>query len=114
MKGRMKKFLGGRALLNGRGHQTTAAIVCEIEDVSKWESEQGDYVPLPEYIFQIANCDRSIAFMLDFGSAREHRNNLKKIDTMIRVLQEFRAGVDSSQDAYLKMKVERQQAHDRW
>jgi hypothetical protein len=103
MKGRYKRWLGTRALLNGKGHQTTAAIVCEIEDVRRWEPGER-YIPLPDYTFQIANCDRSISFMLDFGSQREHRNNLKKIDTMIKVLQEFREGVAVSQDAYLELK----------
>lgn len=85
------KWHGGRALLNLPGHQATAAIVAEIEDTAGRPVEE--YVRRPRFCFQIANCDRSIAFDLDFDSEDERANNLYKLDTMIKALTEFRVGV---------------------
>lgn len=114
---RTGKFHGGRALLNLPGHHSTAAIVAEIGNTSKWrigtsKDEWGD--PLtkwstPSCTLQIANCDRSIAFEMDglsHTSTDEHRaNDLYKIDTMIDILQKFRAGLviehQRAQDRYL-------------
>lgn len=81
----MKKTRGGRALLNLPGHQSTAAIVAEIDGEGS--------VSYPDYTFQISDCTRSIDLDLDFRNAEERENNLYKLDTMISVLKEFRKGV---------------------
>lgn len=105
-----RKFHGGRALLNKPGQSTTAAIVCEIEDSSRWKKnedgrgnkvKQGGWVSPPDYTFQLANCDRSIAFELALTADQEDLdNNLHKLDTMIEVLQKFRNGVALEQQRH--------------
>jgi hypothetical protein len=103
-----KKWHGARALLNRVGYSSTGAIVCEIEDTSGWEDgKDGDgdeidprWPSTPRYTFQVANCDRSISFELDFGDADERANNLYKLDTMIDVLTKFRAGVLLENERY--------------
>lgn len=106
-----QKWHGGRALLNRPGFQSTAAIVAEIEDTGP--ATQGTReADKPTYSFQLANCDRSISFMLDgFGfyvrdaeydqqikDAME--NDLYKLDVMIETLQKFRDGVALEQKRY--------------
>lgn len=105
-----RKWHGARALLNTSGHSSTGAIVCEIEDSAKWKNgkdgrgnliKQGGWVSPPDYTFQIANCDRSIAFELDLTSDPDDlANNLFKIDTMIDTLQKFRDGVALEQQRH--------------
>lgn len=110
-----RKYHGRRALLNRKGHQSTAAVVMEIEDTGRWEEGKdgnghnlaGSWIPNPMYTFQFANCDRSLAFELSFSDAEERRNNLHKIDTMIRALQDFREGVKVEGERYAR----RRQAH---
>jgi len=113
---------GGRALLNLSPHQTTAAIVCEVEDTRGWDQGQVRGRPIgntpdgekqdsasdlrwelePESTFQISNCDRSIAFELDWQTEGERRNTLHKLDTMIEILAEFRKAVADEQRLYVE------------
>jgi hypothetical protein len=81
----MKKTRGGRALLNQPGHQSTAAIVAEIDLDSSTR--------YPDFTFQISDCTRSINLDVDFNDADDRANNIYKLDTMISVLKEFRKGV---------------------
>lgn len=120
------EFRGGRALLNRAPHHTTAAIVAEVEDTRSWKDDEvrGRKVGTtvegkpeeevdvswelePESTFQIANCDRSIAFEINFTSAGERANSLFKLDTLISTLTEFRAAVEDEQRLY----VERLERH---
>lgn len=87
-----------RSLLNLPGHQTTAAIVTEIEDTARRPQENG-YLIVPRWTFQMSNCDRSLSWELDgfHGSGKDlaerQANDLHKLDTMIQALTEFREGV---------------------
>lgn len=85
------KIHGGRALLNRAGHESTAAFVAEIECT---DGADDDYLRAPHFTLQIANCDRSMAFDLRFDTAADRRNNLHKVDTMIKLLVAFRAGLE--------------------
>lgn len=117
---------GGRALLNLAPHHSTAAIVAEVEDTRGWKEGEVRGRPVgttvegkrdedadirwelePESTLQIANCDRSIAFEIDFSSESERRNALYKLDTLIGVLTEFREAVADEQRLY----VERWEKH---
>ncbi len=84
-----RRFHGGRALLNLPGHESTAAIVAEVEDSATWKRGTG-YDIEPKIVLQIANCDRSIAFTCDMENAREQANALHKVDTLIDTLTAFR------------------------
>lgn len=102
-----KRWHGRRALLNSPGFSSTAAIVAEIEDTSGWEKgKDGDgkdlksaYGAEPDYTLQIANCDRSIAFDLDFGP-EGWANNVRKVEIMIDTLSKFRDGLIAERVAY--------------
>lgn len=98
-RGRRKKWHGKRALLNGEGYQSTAAIVAEIEDSTGWESEPS-YNPVPAVTLQFANCDRSIAYDLDWGDDDSLQNSLDKVDLMIDCLRRFRKGLVKEQERY--------------
>lgn len=113
---------GGRALLNRSPHATTAAIVAEVEDTREWKEGEVRGRPIgtttdgekqekpselrwelePEYTLQIANCDRSIAFEIDWQTDRERANSLHKLDTMISVLSEFREALADEQRLYVE------------
>lgn len=96
------KVHGKRAMLNKPGFESTACIVAEVENTyrmtrtfnNKWSAE-------PHYTFKIADCDRAIAFELDFETDEGMENSLHKIDTMIAALTAFRAGVATEQVRYL-------------
>lgn len=92
-KGRYQQFHGRRAMLNLPGHQTTAAIVAEVEDSSTWSKEldSEDWIQ-PRVTLQIANCDRSISFEVEV-EGNDADNDLKKVETLISVLTDFRAGL---------------------
>lgn len=109
------KYHGHRALLNLPGHESTAAVVAEIEDTTGWaegKDRNGNALDSwnrhPDYTFKLANCDRSIAFEFDLCSAESRANSFFKIDTMITALQKFRDGLEveareyRKRDAYLK------------
>lgn len=89
---------GGRALLSRSPHHSTAAIVAEVEDTREWKKGEvrgravGQTVDgekqkspadlrwelSPEATLQIANCDRSVAFELDWQTEGERVNSLHK------------------------------------
>lgn len=101
------KVRGGRALLNRAGHESTAAIVAEIEDTRKWglgKDKHGrpltNYASEPDYTFQISDCSRVISLDLRFDEPSYRRNNLHKIDTLIRTLEKFRDAVEDEQMEY--------------
>lgn len=113
---------GGRALLNLSPHQTTAAIVAEVEDTREWKAGEVRGRPIgtdadgeevtklsdlrwelaPESTLQIANCDRSITFEIDWQTEGERANTLHKLDTMIEVLSDFREAVADEQRLYVE------------
>ena len=103
---------GNRALLNLPGFESTAAIVVEIQDTRSWkdgldaDGEKVSEWSIPEYTFQFANCDRSIAFDLEWRTGAERENSLHKIDTMIESLKAFRKGVADEQRRYAKRMAE--------
>ena len=104
------KYHGGRHLLNNSGFHSTAAIVAEIEDTSGWKpgrDRDGDpinnsrWVGQPRVIFQISNCDRSIAFECDgFHDVDAMDNDLAKVDKLIGALTKFRNGLAIEQARY--------------
>jgi hypothetical protein len=112
----VKSFRGGRALLNLPGQQSTAAIVAEIEDTSGWgkgEVRGKDHTSdtwvgslEPDYTLQIANCDRSIQFELEFDTPDQRENCLYKIDTLLEVLSEFRGALVDELERYQDRKEE--------
>lgn len=103
---------GRRFLLNPPGIQSTAAIVAEVEDSSRWPvGKDGDGRDLdldpdkrwtlqPRTILQISNCDRSIAFAFDWNTAAQRRSGLVKIDKMVEALQALRAGLEEEHVRY--------------
>lgn len=102
-------------MLNKKGFHSTAAIVCEVEDSRPWGEgcdhngrliESSSWVPGPDYVFQISDCDRSIKLELDFSTDSAMANDLYKIDKMIGVLSEFREAVADEQRLY-KERVKR-------
>lgn len=104
MKGRYRKFHGKRALLNGPGFQTTAAIVAEIEDTSTWVVDVKDrYLPEPRIVLQFANCDRSISFIVDVDDTN-YANDLAKVQTMISALKAFERGLKIERERYVGRK----------
>ncbi|HYJ20832.1 MAG TPA: hypothetical protein VEW07_02270 [Solirubrobacterales bacterium] len=112
----VKTARGARALLNLPMHSSTAAIVAEIEDTTCWEDGEvrGKAVDgkrawslEPDYTLQIANCDRSISFELEFETSAERANNLHKVDTLIETLTRFREALADEQRLY----AERAQRH---
>lgn len=100
-----KKYHGGRAMLNDPGHHGLAAIIAEVEDSEAAYPPGGDVPPswyTPNYIFQIADCDRHISLELDFDDAKGRKNTLKKIDRLIDTLTAFREGVKLEQERYVR------------
>lgn len=113
---------GGRALLNRSSHATTAAIVAEVEDTRTWAEGEVRGRPIgtdndgekvsklsdlrwelePNHTLQISNCDRSIAFELDWQTESERANTLHKLDTLIEILAEFREAVADEQRLYVE------------
>lgn len=104
----MSKVRGKRALLNLPGHQSTAAIIAEVEDTRDWKSGKdgdGDRFTAwdsPDYCLQISDCDRSIKLDLAWQTEDERENALYKIDTMIDALVAFRKGVAAEQKLHVK------------
>lgn len=104
---KQQKWHGGRALLNRPGFQSTAAIVAEIEDTSAWKpgkDSEGDTLthwnPAPSINLQISDCSRVISFDFDMETRSGRLNGLHKIDTMIRLLAEFRSGLYAENERY--------------
>lgn len=101
MPAKKKRFHGGRALLNLEGHESTAAIVAEVEDTSNWKKGKGydgsdlkhRWEATPSIVLQFANCDRSISFTGAVDTPEQIENTLYKVDTMLALLQQFRTGV---------------------
>lgn len=100
MPTKQKKYHGGRALLNLPGHESTAAIVVEIENTAQWKKGKGydgtelkhRWEATPSTLFQFANCDRSISFTLSMDGEDNVANSLHKLDTMIEILSAARNG----------------------
>jgi len=100
------KVLGMRALLNKPGFCTTAAIVAEVEDTSEWKpgrDKRGKRLERniePYTTLQVSDCYRAITFEIHWHSAKERKNVLHKLDTMIAALTAFRDGVEAEQERY--------------
>lgn len=102
-----RKWHGWRGMLNLTGYQSTASMVAEIEDTGVRTPKGWSPHDRPAYTLQFSNCDRSIAFELDFyaptdkvAMEQDFENNLYKIDQMIEGLQAFRDGLKTEQDRY--------------
>lgn len=104
-----RKYHGGRGLLNLAGHQTTAAIVAEIEDTSTWKAGhdgQGKEIKskwqvTPYVTFQISDCTRVVSFDLGVSEEDEYENALHKVDCMLDSLKAFRKGLVTERKRYL-------------
>jgi hypothetical protein len=82
---------GGRELLNPPGFQSTAAIVAEVRN-SKHPDNNRYYSQVA--LIQISDCDRKVT--LDFApgeSPAQDEADLYKVDTLLRVLKDFRKGL---------------------
>ena len=102
LRGRRRRWHGGRAMLNQLGHQSTASIVAEIEDSRFWKGEPGSY-DSPNYCLKLSDCDRAVSFDLDFcGDFDDYENALYKVDTMIGLLKKFRRGMVIERAQYEK------------
>ena len=100
-----QSYHGGRALLNKPGFESTGAIVAEVENTRRWKpgknrrgKDANGYNAEPSVMLQFADCNRSISFAFTLGSAEAHENNLHKVDTMLKLLQQFRAGLAIEQE----------------
>jgi hypothetical protein len=100
-------------MLNQEGYHSTAAIVAEVEDTSEWQpgenrggSSLNRWDIEPRCVLQIANCDRSIAFEIEWQTEEERRHSLDKVDTMIESLTAFRRGLKIEQRRYAKRRKE--------
>jgi hypothetical protein len=120
---------GARAMLNSGPHQTTAAIVAEVEDTREWKDGEVRGRPIgtdsdgekvakpsevrwelePEYTLQISDCDRSIKLQIDWQTPSERANSLQKVETMIGALTEFRDALVDEQRLYVE-RMERAEA----
>lgn len=100
------KVLGMRALLNKPGFCSTAAIAAEVEDTSKWKPGRDrrgnrlEHNVEPYTMLQMTDCYRAITFEIHWHSAKERKNTLHKLDTMIAALTAFRDGVKAEQERY--------------
>lgn len=102
-------------MLNLPGHQSTAALVAEIEDTGPANKTQSRRDHNPNYTLQISNCDRSISFEIDSfnyvyrdeseGRRASFENDLHKLDTMIDLLTRFRAGVALEQNRFARRRT---------
>jgi hypothetical protein len=103
-RGRRVKWHGRTAMLNKPGFQSTAAICCVVEDSSTWpvgrdsEGEPISKWSTPSYTFQIANCDRSLAWELDFQTPGSRANDMHKLNVLVDTLTKFRDGVKLEQE----------------
>lgn len=95
-----RNVYGSRALLNLPGHHTTAAIVAEIENTSRWpegKSREGRdldrYNAQPEITCRITDCDNAVNIEFDVDTPNSVENSLHKIDTMIAALRAMRRGI---------------------
>lgn len=105
-----RRVHGKRALLNSPGHDSTAAIVAEIEDTGHWRDGQdrsgeplhdnGWYAPYSE--FQITDCSRGVSLSVRVDSANGYRNSLRKVDTMIDALTKLRDGLVVERKRYVQ------------
>lgn len=105
------RVLGARRLLNGRGFGSTAAIVAEVENTSRWKPGcgrdgkplvSGQYEREPDVMWQVSDCSRAVVFEDHWTTAAGRRNTLRKVDAMIAVLQSFREGLVAEQARYVQ------------
>jgi hypothetical protein len=108
------KWHGGRYLLNRKGFNSTAAICAEVQDTSSWDDKTGivgsaddGWVREPNYVFQLSDCSRVVSFELDFSTPQSRKNDIYKIDTMIRALENLRDGVVAEQILFAKREIRR-------
>lgn len=102
------KVYGKRALLNGPGFQSTAAIVAEIEDTTGWADGKdgvgraltGRWSAQPTANLRISDCTRTIELEIDMETDADWRNSIRKIDTMIDALSRMRVGVVEERARY--------------
>jgi hypothetical protein len=104
------KVRGARALLNQPGHHSTGSIVAEVEDTRRWKKGRGRngrklsrgnrYGYEPNVQFSLSDCIRTIDLEVDWETASDRRNSLRKIDTLIGALQKFRQALAAEQALY--------------
>lgn len=92
-----KRVHGGRALLNKKGHQSTAAMVAEITDTGAKITSHRYY---PYALLQMSDCDRSINWDFEWSDKADRENNLYKVNTMLGLLTKFRDGMELEIERY--------------
>jgi hypothetical protein len=106
----MHKLRGGRAMLNQAGHESTAAMVAEVEDTRGWKEGcdgDGDEIKSkwalePDTVLRISDCDRAVGLSIQWDTEEDRENALFKVDTMIALLRDFRKGLVAEQRLYVK------------
>lgn len=101
---------GKRMLLNPPGYETTAAIVAEVENTSKWKPGRdrdgtlitGKWDFEPEYTLQISDCQRVVTFSLHFDTPAGRKASLTKVNRMIDALTVFRNGLMEEHILYVE------------
>jgi len=101
---RKPKVRGARAMLNKPGFQSTAAIVAEVDNSDAIDDDTRYYGP--NATLAISDCDRKVSFDFDYDTPEGRANNLHKVDTLIKVLTEFREALAIEQKVYVKKRAE--------
>jgi len=76
-----------RVFLNSASSGTTSFIFTEVE------SSRGGEYKWGHYMLTLADCRRRIQLEFFLGTLRSRRQSLKKIDLLIKRLEEFRAAL---------------------
>jgi hypothetical protein len=87
-----------REFLNLPGFHADAYVVAYVEDTHEHEIKKSYSTwrnPEPRLILEISDCSNRINLEFEVDNALNRKNSFHKIDTLIEVLQEFRAGLAS-------------------
>ena len=94
----MKKIIHHKVdLLNLPGFYSDATIFSTIRSDGRWTSAEID----------IRDCFKKISFEFDFETAGDKKNNLHKVDTLIKHLQQFRKALVKAHKIKPKKTTER-------
>lgn len=85
-----------REFLNLPGFHADAYVVAYVEDTEEREIQKSYSTwrnPEPRLILEISDCSNRISLEFELDNALNRKNSFHKIDTLIEVLTEFRAGL---------------------
>lgn len=72
-----------RVFLNKIGHHSVATIYALVQGKD-------------DYALIMSDCNHTVEFAIDYYNAKDRANTLHKIDTMLKVLTEFRAALEKN------------------